>query len=79
MHAHLVDIYVLFLYLADGNCDQTIVMPCTSVWSVSCLKNGDIIVGSRYIEFSGFIVEFNILTLSCYVVGAPIIKFGPQL
>jgi len=30
----------------DGTCEQTIVMPCTSVWSVGCLKNGDIIVGS---------------------------------
>ena len=31
----------------DGVCEQTMVMPCTSVWSVGCLENGDIIVGSR--------------------------------
>eukprot|EP00795_Rhopilema_esculentum_P010393 gene10393-19090_t len=30
----------------DGSCVQTITMPCTSVWSVCCLANGDIVVGS---------------------------------
>eukprot|EP00112_Aurelia_sp_Birch-Aquarium-sp1_P008651 Seg1958.5 transcript_id=Seg1958.5/GoldUCD/mRNA.D3Y31 product="Phospholipase A-2-activating protein" protein_id=Seg1958.5/GoldUCD/D3Y31 len=30
----------------DNSCEQTIVLPCTSVWAVNCLANGDIIVGS---------------------------------
>lgn len=30
----------------NSSCDQTITMPCTSVWAINCLANGDIIVGS---------------------------------
>lgn len=32
-----------------GECVQTITHPCTSVWSVCVLDNGDIVTGSRYI------------------------------
>eukprot|EP00794_Sanderia_malayensis_P016237 gene16236-17875_t len=30
----------------DNACAQTIILPCQSIWSVDCLPNGDIIVGS---------------------------------
>ncbi|KAL8277995.1 hypothetical protein RQP46_009627 [Phenoliferia psychrophenolica] len=31
---------------ADGECEQTIVVPAISVWTVACLSNGDIAAGS---------------------------------
>lgn len=31
-----------------GECKQVIRVPATSVWSVWCMKNGDIVAGSRY-------------------------------
>lgn len=30
----------------DGKCEQTIMMPCQSIWSVTLLNNGDIVAGS---------------------------------
>jgi len=33
-----------------GSCDQTILLPAQSVWSVHCLENGDFVVGSRFVH-----------------------------
>ena len=41
-------IVVIFHVLSSGGeCSQVITLPAQSVWTVSCLNNGDIVTGSR--------------------------------
>lgn len=33
------------VWTVRGDCQQTLCMPCTTVWSVTLLQNGDIVAG----------------------------------
>jgi len=47
--AVLLDTFPLIIFLG-GSCDQTILLPAQSVWSVHYLENGDFVVGSRCVH-----------------------------
>lgn len=49
MEENSIHCCITYMYVVGCECQQVIQLPATSVWSVTCNPDGDIVSGSRYL------------------------------